>query len=615
MNAKADSRSEFRPKRGQRSEFIDMGTKSEQPPHSPASKPTILPVLASPAWEPLFLVALAVITGIIAGFGAIIFRLMITWIKAGFHLWTPIGAIHPLVALSPAVGILLVGFISTYLAKEVKGHGVPQILEALALRGGRIRARVGILGVIAPAITIGSGGSVGREGPIALIGAAFGSTLGQFLKLSDKYISLLLAAGAAGGIAATFNAPIAGGFFGLEVVLGSYAMGAVVPVFISALIAVTVFTHFMGNAPVLAIPSTIGPKHPLEIFLMLGLGVLGGLAGVAYTKGLYFSEDLFHRWAAPWWLKNVTGGLAVGILGLFVPRILGVGYPTMHLAVTGGFVLGGFLLLLLAKYVATLLTIGAGGSGGVFAPSLYLGSMLGGVYGSVIQWLLPSLGTNPAAYAAVGMAAVFAGAAQAPFVAITIILEMTGDYRLTASVMAAAVISYILYGSLARDSMYTVRLTRQGIAILRGTDVRLEERIALKSILDRLPEHTLPPTTKVGEAIERLTVSTKGAMPVLDEDQTFLGVVTLTGLRAAQDDGSEKEEIRSFVSPVPTLYADDSLDLAMRRLAVYDLPYLAVLAQNGGFLGLLDSGDLVKAYNAQATRSLDLEQRRRPIPG
>lgn len=515
-------------------------------------------------------------------------------------------------AVVPAIGLLLVGFISTYLAKEVKGHGVPQILEALALRGGRIRPRVGALGVLAPAITIGAGGSVGREGPIALIGAAFGSTLGQFLRLPDKYLSLLVACGAAGGIAATFNAPIAGAFFGLEVVLGSYAMGAVVPVFVSALIAVTVFTHFMGSDPVLAIPQ-LGLHHPIEILFMLILGVLGGLMGFAYTRGLYFAEDLFDHWSVPWWAKNVSGGLAVGILGLFIPQVLGVGYSTMHLAIMGRMALGGFLLLLITKYAATLLTIGAGGSGGVFAPSLFLGAMLGGLYGSLLHLIFPQLIGSSAVYAAVGMAGVFAGAAQAPFVAITILLEITGDYRLTAAVMAAAVISYIVYGSLYRDSMYTVRLTRRGIAILRGTDVRLEERLAVGTILARPPE-ALQATATVREATEALAASVAEAMAVLDEKNTFMGIVTLAGLRAAREEGSWEGEIRSLTTPVPTLFNDDSLDLAMRRLAVYDVPALAVLAKTSGeLLGLLTTADLVKAYNTQTTRSLDLERRRRNL--
>lgn len=555
---------------------------------------------------------LSLITGTIAGLGAILFRLMIKWVASGFSVWHPVGRTHYLIALVPAVGLLLVGFISTYLAKEVKGHGVPQILEALAIRGGRIRPRVGVFGVLAPALTIGSGGSVGREGPIALIGAAFGSTLGQTLKLPDKFISLLVACGAAGGIAATFNAPIAGAFFGLEVVLGSYAMGAIVPVFISALTAVSVFTKIDGNALALAIP-TLGLHSSLEIVFIFGLGIVGGLMGVAYTRGLYFSEDLFGNWSVPWWVKNVAGGLGVGVIGLFIPQILGVGYPTMHLAALGAMTLGGFFILLLAKYVATLVTIGAGGSGGVFAPSLYLGAMLGGVYGSVMHLLFPGIAANPAIYATVGMASVFAGAAQAPFVAITILLEMTGDYRLTVAVMAAAILSYIVYGSLNRDSMYTVKLTRKGIAILRGTDVRPTERITVGSTLHR-PVESIRGETTLSEAFEALSASSAEVLPVLDAKNTFRGIVTLANLRVAVSEGTSDQPIASLITLVPTIWDEDSLDLAMRRLGVYDIPALGVLSRSTGeFRGLLRREDLLKTYNAQVLHSLDLEKRAREL--
>ncbi len=563
---------------------------------------------ASPNWEPLILICYALIVGIIAGLGAIFFRWLIQWISNGFHILGGVTTNHLIVATFPAIGLLLVGLISTYLAREVKGHGVPQILEAVAVRGGYIRKRVGVLGVLAPALTIGSGGSVGREGPIALIGASFGSIFGQFLRLPDKYKVLLVACGAAGGIAATFNAPIAGAFFGLEIVLGSYAMGAVVPVFIAALMGVTVFNHFEGGGPVLAIPA-VGLHNPIEIFFMFGLGILGGLLGVAYTWGLYFSEDVFDHWRVPWWVKNVSGGLALGILGLFLPQILGVGYSTMHLAVLGKYALAFFFLLLVAKYLATILTIGAGGSGGVFAPSLYLGAMMGGFYGSVLHTVFPQLVTSPGIYAAVGMAAVFAGAAQAPFVAITIILEMTGNYGLTTAVMGAVIISYIVYGSLMRDSMYTVRLTRKGISILRGTDVRPTDRITVKSVLKRQVE-TVNEQTTVRETLEILTNSSVDLIAVVNQESVFQGAVSLVGLREAIDQGTEDGPISKLITRLPRIAANQSLDMAMRKMAINDVTALAVFSsETGDFLGILNNEDVLKAYNALAVRSFDLEKR------
>jgi CIC family chloride channel protein len=248
---------------------------------------------------------------------------------------------------------------------------------------------VGLFGILAPAITIGSGGSVGREGPIALIGAAFGSTLGQLLRMADQDISLLVACGAAAGIGATFNAPIAGGFFDLEVVLGTYALGALVPVFLASVTGVTVFTTIMGGGAVLATP----PYHVVDhwaILFMVGLGVLVAGVGYLYAAGLTWSEDFFERLPLPFWGKALAGRPAVGAIGLALPEVLGVGYPTMHRALDGALVLGTLGLLFVAKYVATLITIGAGGSGGVFAPSLFIGGMFGGLYEALVHLTAPS---------------------------------------------------------------------------------------------------------------------------------------------------------------------------------------------------------------------------------
>lgn len=432
-----------------------------------------------PRGEPIVLIVLAIAVGVIGGLGAIVFRWMIRFFTALFS--SPAGspwlgapgaggssnvARIALALAAPTVGLVIVGAIARYLAPEVKGHGVPQILEALALRGGRIRPRVAGFGILSPAITIGSGGSVGQEGPIALIGASFGSVVGQLLRLPDRYIAVLLACGSAAGIAATFNAPIAGAFFGLEVVLGSYAMGAVVPVLVAAVTGSATFSAIMGNELVLPAPSYVMAR-PVLLLPVLVLGVLTGLVGVAYTRGLERMETLSERWRAPFWLKAAAGGLVVGAIGLFFPQALRVGYDVMSQAVRGELSLATMGQLLVAKYAATLVTIGSGGSGGVFAPSLYLGTMVGGLFGAVLDRWAPGLFIQGNPYAIVGMGAIFAGSAQAPLTAITIILEMTGDWGLTLGVMGACAISYFVHGSLSRDSMYTVRLSKRGIIIVR----------------------------------------------------------------------------------------------------------------------------------------------------
>lgn len=408
--------------------------------------------------------------GILAGLGAVLFRLMIRWCRDLFTLLAGRASeaglgpgIHLLV---PALGLFLVGLITTYGAREVQGHGVPQLLGSLAERAGIIRARVAFLGVLAPALTIGAGGSVGREGPIALIGGSLGSAIGQTFRLTREQTSLLLACGAGAGIAATFNAPLAGGFFALEILFGSFAASAIFPAMFCAAIAQAVFAEIMGNHLVLPTPSY--PFH-LSLFLpLLFLGLLAGAVAAGYSAGLDWVGRHVGQWTLPWWLRNIPGGLLLGGMGLFLPQVLGVGYSTMHHMVTGTMVLGIYLALLGGKYLATLLTIGSGGSGGVFAPSLFLGAALGGAFGSLVAPIFPHLPAG--AFAVAAMGAVFSASAQAPLTAMAIMVEMTGDYAMTPGIMVTCLVAYRLYRQLLSYSMYDGALKRKGIDVWRWSE-------------------------------------------------------------------------------------------------------------------------------------------------
>ncbi|MCI0184532.1 Voltage-gated ClC-type chloride channel ClcB [Acidibacillus sp. S0AB] len=559
--------------------------------------------LIHPYREPIIVGLLAILIGVIGGLGAILFRGMIHLFASWFSM---IPVTHsPLRALIPALGLLLVGLITHFFAKEVKGHGVPQLLESLALRGGKIRPRVAFFGIIAPAITLGAGGSVGREGPIALIGGAFGSILGQRLRLSDKYISLLLASGAAAGIAATFNAPIAGGFFGLEIILGSYAMGAIMPVFLAAVTGSTVFDAIMGNHPVLQ--TTPYPViHPIALLFMIILGLLAGTLGIAYSKGLTFSEDLLERWRVPFWVKNITGGALVGVLGLLAPEVLGVGYPSIHLALGGQLAIGTILLLFVLKYVATLTTVGSGGSGGVFAPSLFLGAMLGALYGDVLRFMVPGLIPHPEIYAIAGMGAIFAAAAQAPFVSITILLEVTGDYQLTPVVMAACVTAFVVHGLLTRDSMYTVKLSRLGINILRGNEVRPTERISVQQAMEPLAAHFSSDDTLV-EAYHGVNLSRDHVAVITDHRQQLQGIMTLETLRSYAESMPLTTPLSMLdFSVLPVIVQSATLEEAMRLFSLHDVTLLPVVDdRTNEVVGTLTQRDVVRAYSAYTLYSTE----------
>lgn len=557
--------------------------------------------------EPVLLLLLAVLVGAVGGLGAVVFRLMIRAAVTGFHALVPgSGHLpHYTTAVLPVLGLLLVGLITTYGAREVRGHGVPQILEALALRGGRIRPRVGVLGIVAPAITIGSGGSVGREGPIALIGAAFGSSLGQLLKLADRYTMLLVGCGAAAGIGATFNAPIAGGLFGMEVVLGSYAMGTLVPCFVSSVIGVTVFNAILGSHLVLPVPA-LAFRSPLSVVVMALLGVVAGLFGIVYTKGLTFFEDVFERWNWRFWQRALVGGLAVGGLGLLLPQVLGVGYGPMRAVAAGQ--LAGLVLaaLLVGKLFATLVTIGAGGSGGVFAPSLYLGLMLGTVYGMAAHGLLPNTLADARVFGVAGMGAVFAAAAQAPLTAAVIVLEMTGDYQLTLGVLMAASLAYFVYGSLAPDTMYTVRLSRRGIRILRGAEVRPLQGLPAKSAMR--PTAPVAGSDSVSEAQSRLADLHADGLVIQDARGRYLGVVDLPTLLAASARNPQGAVQDLPLTRIPPLAPDSNLDDAVQRFGIYSTPLLPV-AENGRVVGVLSPSDVMRAYHTRTALSLETSRK------
>ncbi|GAC1349928.1 MAG: hypothetical protein NVSMB27_27630 [Ktedonobacteraceae bacterium] len=334
----------------------------------------------------LLLSGLAV--GVGAGLGAVAFRELISGCTfLFFDVLRP--ALSRLlgpsaIILLPAIGGLIFGPLIYVFAREAKGHGVPEVMLAVAQKGGRIRPIVAAIKSVASAICIGSGGSVWREGPIVQIGSAPGSTWGQLFHMSEARIRTLVACGAAGGIAATFNAPIAGVFFALEIILGEFSTRSFGIVVIASVTASVIGRSVFGNVPAFPLPS-YQVLHVSEFPFYVLLGILGALAGVAFTRTLYWFEDRFDALKMPEYLKPVPGGLLLGTLGFFLPQIFGVGYPAMSAALAGKYALGLLALLVIAKILAVSLTIGSGGSGGVFAPSLFIGAMLGEAYGAFLQ--------------------------------------------------------------------------------------------------------------------------------------------------------------------------------------------------------------------------------------
>jgi CIC family chloride channel protein len=426
--------------------------------------------------------------GVIAGIGAVLFRGLIAFFHNLFFLGifsfvydanihTPTSPWGPFVILAPVVGAVGVAFLVKNFAPEAKGHGVPEVMDAIHYQKGDIRPVVAVIKSFASALSIGSGGSVGREGPIIQIGSAFGSMVGRILKMRSYERIILIAAGAGGGIAATFNTPIGGMLFAVELLLQEVSVKTLVPVALSTVTATYIGQIFFGAHPSFVIPAFETPyfqiANPIVLLTYVGLGGIMGLASILFIKSVYFLEDYFDiRIKGGYYVRHLLGMSLVGVL-IYMSMTLfghyyieGVGYSTIQ-EILSGIHLPLYLLLILfvLKLLATSLTLGSGGSGGIFSPSLFLGATLGGGYGLVLAGLFPDLPISPPAFAVAGMAGMVGGVTGAAMTSIVMIFEMTLDYTVILPITITVAISYGIRKLLSPESIYTQKLARRGHAI------------------------------------------------------------------------------------------------------------------------------------------------------
>ncbi|KPL00049.1 MAG: hypothetical protein AMJ91_05575 [candidate division Zixibacteria bacterium SM23_73_3] len=555
--------------------------------------------------EQRILIILSVVVGVGGGFGAVIFR----WLIGAFHtLFFDYGTLlfsqitsHSkwLIPLIPMAGGLLLAPITYRLAKEARGHGVPEVMLAVALRGGIIRPFIALAKSVASSICIGSGGSAGREGPIVQIGSALGSTVGQMFKMSGERVKILVGCGAAAGISATFNAPIAGVLFALEIILGDFTIYAFSPVIISSVTATVISRAFLGNYPAFLVP----PYDLVSVWEMpmyIGLGLVGGIFSVLFIKVLYKSEDIFEALRINNFLKPALGGLILGIIGIFYPQLFGVGYEAINSALHEETVIWVLLLLVFMKIAATSLTLGSGGSGGIFAPSLFMGAVLGGFFGNVVHLAFPGVTATPGAYALVGMSAMVAGTTHAPITAMLIIFEMTGDYRIILPVMLASVVSTSLANHLKRESIYTLKLVRRGITLKAGKDKSLLEGILVQEVMTTSWQ-TLPQDMPLSQLLRFVEQSRETVFPVLNRKGELEGIVTLQDIRSVmtkrvlEDLVIVKDIMSTNASPI-TL--DENLGSALSKFEVRDFDGLPVVDKHNPkkLLGILRRSDIISFY-------------------
>jgi CIC family chloride channel protein len=554
----------------------------------------------------VYLSIVAIVIGILGGYGAVLFRYAIKATQYVFYQNTDdiLTFAHTLpfylkIAL-PALGGLVVGPLVYFGAREAKGHGVPEVMEAVALRDGRIRPRVALVKILASGITIGSGGSVGREGPIVQIGSSIGSTIGQLLKAPPLRQRTLVGCGAAAGIAATFNAPIAGALFAAEVILGEFGLSTFSPVVLSSVTATTISRHYFGDFPAFIIP-TYKLVSLWEFLFYPVLGIIVGLVALLFIMAVYKSEDMFDALKMPEYLKPALGGLILGCLLIVWPNVFGVGYGTINLSLKNQLPFIILLTLVFVKILATSITIGSGGSGGIFAPSLFIGAMTGGFFGWAVHEYFPLITADSGAYALVAMGAVVAGTTHAPITAIIIIFELTSTYEIILPLMITCMLSTLITTSIKRGSIYTIKLARRGVEITQGWEQTVLRALKVKDIANDYVV-TVPEDMHLGDIFEILKTEDVSYLHMVDNDGSLKGIISFSDIRSAlREEGLEYLVIARDVATMDiiTISPSDSIQDALHRMGRYGISHLPVVEEddNGKVVGTLTKKDVMAVYN------------------
>ncbi len=564
------------------------------------------------ATEHTFMIIVAILIGFIGGLGAVGIQFLIKFFQEIFwghwnaNLQYIMGVPIYVKILAPTVGGLIVGMVVYFVAHEAKGHGVPEVMESIALRNGIIRPRVVIAKLLASAVCIGSGGSTGREGPVIQIGSSFGSTIGQFLNVNPERMKIFVACGAAAGIAAAFNAPVAGALFSVEIILGDFGVAQFSPIVIASVMATVVSRHFLGDFPAFEVPK-YELVSPVELIPYVVLGLLAGLVALMFIKVLYKFEDYFDDLKLNGILKTMAGGLIIGLMGVFVPQIYGVGYNTMNMALLGKLPWLAMLGLVFMKMLATSVSLGSGGSGGIFAPSLFLGTMTGGFFGALVHQLMPGLSANSGAYSLVGMGAVVAGATHAPITAILIIFELTNDYKIILPLMISSIIATLLTTKMQKESIYTFKLIRRGVNLFRGREINLLKSLKVGEVSRKNPV-IIPPDLNFKSLLELLVNSAHSQFFVVDKNNHLVGAVSLQEIRRAlldQDYLTDLLIALDLVNPeIPRIQASDTLDTAMKIFGQNDLDELPVMDAEDPrqVIGSIIRKDVIDAYNRELVK-------------
>ncbi len=564
--------------------------------------------------EQTVIIAMSVIVGLLSGLANIAFRATmhfvhnVIFIGGSDLLNIDNGGLNRLLLpLLPVCGALLLIPLYYLTREEVYGYGFPRFLERVNIRGGIIRFKTLVVRILSASFTIGSGGSAGVEGPIAQIGGACGSLFGQVARFSGNRIKLLIAAGAAGAVAATFNAPIAGVMFATEIVLlGNYELTSFAAIVVSSGIATVVSRMYYGENPIFMVPKyELVSSFELPLYILFGLFV--GLTAVLYIRFFFAVKDRFEGIHMNPHLKPALGALIVGCIGIFYPQVMGDGYKFIEMALEGNIIFGVMFLLIFLKIIATALTLGAGGSGGVFAPALFIGAMTGGSYGYIVHSLFPAHTANPGAYASVGVGAFLAASTHAPLTAIFLLFEMTGNYKIIVPIMLASIVGTLTARRLHYDSIDSVELTRNGINIHHGREANVLNSIRVGRVMKNTFA-TVHEDTDIHEVLEKCVDGESFYFPVVGSDGLLTGIISLQDIRSVMFDEDLRKIIRVKnvirTHNVLVLTPDDSLSTAIEKFSLKDIGEIPVVNvyNRRKVVGMLKRGDVITAYNKELLR-------------
>ncbi|MCW8915734.1 MAG: chloride channel protein [Magnetovibrio sp.] len=563
--------------------------------------------------DQMILGLLSVVVGLVGGGLVIALRESILFFQANFY-GAPGERLYDVAAtlpwwqllLVPTAGGLAVGLLVHYLMPNRRGQGVADVIEASALKGGKMSLTTGFYAALINALSIGSGASVGREGPAVHLGASLAAWVSKQLHLSRSLARTILGCGVAAAVAGSFNAPLAGALFASEVVIGHYALKAFAPVVIASVTGTALSRSYYGDFPAFVLPPQQITSH-YEFFAFIVLGVLAGLAASLLMRSVFFSQDQAQRLPVPAWVRPAIGGFLVGCIALVLPQVLGVGYGITDDALSGSVGLWLLLAVLIGKIVATGLSLGFGFGGGIFSPSLVVGAMLGAAFGLVVEIVFPGLSAGVTGYTLVGMGAVAAAVLGAPISTTLIIFEMTGDYEITTGVMLAVVVSTGITRQISKNNFFALQLESRGLDLKGGFERALLRANRVCDVMEETSEQVNP-----GIPLSQLRVmlqdSKRGELFVVDQDGKLVGTITLADLSETAFDPAMDLLINAADvarrNP-PVLACNDHLESALSKMSDTGEAIIAVVddLENCKFLGAVEEKHVMAAYNRALLQS------------